>query len=839
MRWAKFALKLGFEAIFEVYSMGERLFNSRRKTGGVSGTTGQRGLSIARVMVWLVFIVLLVTTIAVRQKPFPFTLGPLWLVLALDFVFLTLGSLLVAYVAASSYLGRGRISILLFGCGMWTIAIISTGRGILVPNGFFSIGIKLSYYGFLIAGLCHFSGAVCSFSQKAPKRGYWRMLTGFFGGIAAILILLTYSEVTGFIRIGKGFMFPAALLFYMAALLVIIRNRQLRSEFYFWYSSGLVLIGTGLITILMVQEAGEALYWVGRVSEYAGVGYIVIAALKSNDSGAPKRIITLQKKLSEVEGRYEQLVECCADAIMVYIGGRYVFANPAAAKLFGAKSEEDLLGLEIKNLMPNLAARCVESRKRKNLRMRETPFFETTVSRFNGQKVEVEAVCSPIRYEHKAATQVVLRDIRYRKKIEYELIKARNELEERVKQRTRQLTKTVDTLQDEVEHRIATEQRLGEANTELAKRANQLSRLINQLNLTEQRERGRLARVLHDQLQQLLVAAKLQLGILDRSLKDERLLNVVKSTTSLLTESIEESRNLTTELSPPILHSAGLIGGLRWLGAWFEKNDLFHVNLELSEEADSEETDVCILIFQIAKELLFNTVKHSGVKEAYLRLWKPKEGVVAMTVRDEGKGFDVESMSTETAEGFGLFGIRERLTAAGGSLEVQSSVGKGARFTLTLPYSSDLDSTTGEMDSASEGESGEKAINIIVADDRATTRQGVISLLEHEKDMNIICETGDIEEVKQMAEEMDCDVILLNNKIKGNENLELLKLIHRKFCDIGVVVFSSLDNSEQKQAILNAGACAYIDKSQNARHLVETIRSVYNPTEKIAGERDG
>ncbi len=99
--------------------------------------------------------------------------------------------------------------------------------------------------------------------------------------------------------------------------------------------------------------------------------------------------------------------------------------------------------------------------------------------------------------------------------------------------------------------------------------------MTGELTLAEQRERSRLAKVLHDHLQQLLVAAKFRLTILGRG-EDDIVKKATKEVEDLIDESILASRNLTAELSPPILHEAGLNAGLQWLARRMaDKHGLF------------------------------------------------------------------------------------------------------------------------------------------------------------------------------------------------------------------------------------------------------------------------
>ena len=262
-------------------------------------------------------------------------------------------------------------------------------------------------------------------------------------------------------------------------------------------------------------------------------------------------------------------------------------------------------------------------------------------------------------------------------------------LEQKVRDRTITLANTVDTLEEEVERRSQVEAELMLANTQLADRADQLRALSAELTMAEQRERKRLAKVLHDGLQQHLAVAKLQLGgISDCPNKDE-LKKSVKEIESLLAESIKMSRSLSAELSPPVLFESGLKAGLEWLARWMRDKHQLHVDLDVEYVADLP-ADMNVLLFESIRELLFNIVKHAATSRAQVRLESANEkGVLRITVNDKGVGFDAGQMKPiggSHGGGFGLFSIRERIGLIGGTFELRSALGQGSRFILTVPH---------------------------------------------------------------------------------------------------------------------------------------------------------
>lgn len=220
----------------------------------------------------------------------------------------------------------------------------------------------------------------------------------------------------------------------------------------------------------------------------------------------------------------------------------------------------------------------------------------------------------------------------------------------------------------------------------LEQRAGQLRALACELTEAEERERHRLAQVLHDHLQQILVAAKLRLDRLSRRLSGEPFAQSLQQTTELLDQALAESRSLTAELSPPVLYDAGLAAGLEWLARQMLARHGLPVHLEVEAEAVEVATDIAVFLFQAVRELLFNVVKHAQADSAQVRMVRSSPTEVQIVVADQGIGFNpAELEHREVAEGFGLFSIRERLSFLGGQFHIDSAPGRGTRMVIEVP----------------------------------------------------------------------------------------------------------------------------------------------------------
>lgn len=209
----------------------------------------------------------------------------------------------------------------------------------------------------------------------------------------------------------------------------------------------------------------------------------------------------------------------------------------------------------------------------------------------------------------------------------------------------------------------------------------ELSRaLALRLTQAEQQERERIAEVLHDHVQQLLFSLQKHLDRLRGAvaLESEEVFTEIES---VLEEAISTTRTLTTQLSPPVMKEQDMAVALQWLGFRFHALHGLHVEIRLDEPLPIAEENIRLLLYGIIRELLFNVVKHAGVDSVTID-GGLKEGHVTMRVADGGRGFDPSMMRYE---GRGLRRSRERLTLAGGYLEIDSASDGGTRIELSLP----------------------------------------------------------------------------------------------------------------------------------------------------------
>jgi PAS domain S-box-containing protein len=390
----------------------------------------------------------------------------------------------------------------------------------------------------------------------------------------------------------------------------------------------------------------------------------------------------------------------------------------------------------------------------------------------------------------------------------------------------------------DITERKRAEERLQSLHEELAARARQLQTLASQLTLAEQRERRRLAQILHDHLQQLLYAARLNVGTLRRRTRDAELQGTIQQVDDVLNQCIMESRSLTVEISPPILYDVGLAAALEWLARHVQQTYGLAVAVEADPAAEPETEDMRVLLFQSVRELLFNVVKHAGVRHAEVTMSASSTQEVQITVADEGAGFEPADVRVGqwAGTGFGLFGIRERLELMGGRLTIAATPGQGTRVTIAAPrqrpappaqtISAAGDAAVATAALPAERRSPDVAgrIRVLLVDDHAIFRKGVADLLREEPAVEVVGEAADGEMAVDMALRTNPDVILMDVSMPRLGGIEATQRIVGLLPSVRIVGLSACEAENVRDLFRAAGATAYVSKTCHPETLIAAIR---------------
>lgn len=196
-------------------------------------------------------------------------------------------------------------------------------------------------------------------------------------------------------------------------------------------------------------------------------------------------------------------------------------------------------------------------------------------------------------------------------------------------------------------------------------------------------ERRRLARELHDGLGQNLTALKHRLGQIGSELAPEQtgLRDKLDTALALCAGALDDTRNLSRLLRPPVLDDLGLVAALNWLGRSMQESSGVAVVVEV-EPLPPLDGELQTLLFRVSQEALNNALKHAGAHSVLLRL-VVRDEQVQLQVIDDGRGFDVAAAAN--AGGSGLGSMRERLRLYGGQLELRTSPDSGTRLRATIP----------------------------------------------------------------------------------------------------------------------------------------------------------
>lgn len=219
-----------------------------------------------------------------------------------------------------------------------------------------------------------------------------------------------------------------------------------------------------------------------------------------------------------------------------------------------------------------------------------------------------------------------------------------------------------------------------ELETKVAERTAQLSELSASLVMAEEAERERIGYVLHEDLQQVLVALRYELEARESGGKRRGAGRSVAL--DILDKAIGVTRAISADLLPPVLVGERLSRALGQLVGDMKKQHDLDVSLDASDAAEPRREPVRVFVYRAVRELLFNVVKHAGIRSASVRVDLAPDGLVRVEVSDAGRGF---APGSDGPQGLGLFRIRERAAHFGGSFLTESPAGGGARVTLLLP----------------------------------------------------------------------------------------------------------------------------------------------------------
>jgi len=366
-----------------------------------------------------------------------------------------------------------------------------------------------------------------------------------------------------------------------------------------------------------------------------------------------------EEELYSSEQRYRGILNFAVDGILIGTHeGIITEANMTMCELFGM-SRDELIGRHISE-MPFTSESVAKNPFRFDLLQKgERVISERVVRHRDGREVTIEM---HTKMMPDGSYQSIYHDITERKK-EQALLETLNQtLERRVEART----------------------------SEVNRYAEQLKALTERLTRVEEDERQRIADILHEDLQQILVAARMTLNAARQHVKGVQVKEMLSRTDSMIEQSVGLTRSLVQDIAVPAVREGDVPAAVRWIAQQMKEKFDLTVELEADEDVETVNESTYLCLYRAIQEIFFNAVKHAKVTHVHVRIQKASPGWIRVVVLDGGSGFvQLRSNGRDgtVGNGIGLFGIRQRVEGLGGTLCVESEFGVGTSVELTLPVS--------------------------------------------------------------------------------------------------------------------------------------------------------
>jgi len=518
------------------------------------------------------------------------------------------------------------------------------------------------------------------------------------------------------------------------------------------------------------------------------------------------------------------IVDFSTDAIISKnLDGVITSWNQGAVQMFGY-SPAEAVGQHITLIIPR--NRLDEEVKilQKLKRGERVEHFETMRIRKDGQQLDVSLTISPLKNAKGliVGASKVARDITERKQSERALLKS----EERLHRLTEDLESQVSVRTLELEQR----------NAEVFKQTEQLRELSNRLLKTQDEERRRIARELHDGVGQLLAALSMNFSVLvnEKSKLSPDASRSLDENISLIEEASKEIRTMSHLLHPPLLDEVGLESALRWYVDGYAERSKIDVQMNLAPGfSDGLPRDVALALFRVVQECLTNVHRHSGSQTASVGIDRSRDGII-LQVKDDGKGIseDIKSkISSGEGAGVGLRGIRERLREFDGRLEIHSDE-TGTWIVANLPFSDANSNDTGtEANARDKGQltlpktldvSKDEPATILCIDDETAGLLPRRLLLESAGHRVIEASSG--EEGIRIFRSEKIDAVILDYWMSGMKGTAVAWELKRIKPDVPIIVLSGVSE-------LPGEAAGLVDQwlvkgSQRAEQLLNSINTL-------------
>lgn len=375
-------------------------------------------------------------------------------------------------------------------------------------------------------------------------------------------------------------------------------------------------------------------------------------------------LLPLPSASTPAADRLTLLLESTGEGIFgIDLAGRCTFVNRAAAQMLGRRTDE-VLGQNMHALIHHSHGdgrhypECdcpIFNAFRQGLPCR---IDDEVLWRADGSPFSAEYSSYPV-IEHGRVQGAVVTfiDISARKRAEELLRRTNDELEQRVADRTRELSAALA----------------------------QMRELANHAETVRETERTRIAREIHDELGSLLVALKMDVNWLEKRVDDRPALSAkCDGMGRLIDTAVDNVGRIITDLRPSILDHQGLWAALEWQAQEFIDHTEIDADLKVIVAAGvaAPRGDWATAVFRVFQEMLSNVARHAKAEHVYIRISVDDPGLY-IEVRDDGIGVSVEQLNDPAS--YGVRGMRERAGHFGGRLTIESAPLQGTRVRLVMP----------------------------------------------------------------------------------------------------------------------------------------------------------
>ena len=207
-------------------------------------------------------------------------------------------------------------------------------------------------------------------------------------------------------------------------------------------------------------------------------------------------------------------------------------------------------------------------------------------------------------------------------------------------------------------------------------------RMIRKTISAQENERKRISRELHDSLVQELLNINVQLRLLKYQQDREKILNDVENIEGIMSQLVDDVRNLSVELRPASLDDLGLEAAFKSYFKQFEENFGMQINYTSNISQQRFDSEVETVVYRVVQEAIYNALKYAGVSEVDVMIQKNNDNLIAEII-DHGYGFNPNSQPK--GSGLGLYGMRERAELVYGHVDIETHIDKGTIVTLEVP----------------------------------------------------------------------------------------------------------------------------------------------------------